>query len=108
MIGWFDCSAVNEFADKAVADFVKRVPPGALAAPADNTAKRLKSTNDMIFARAEAFARSQPLNIYKKARLGNRVKWALREAGYPVEFADALTHELVAVITLASGIRTKS
>jgi hypothetical protein len=102
VIGWFDCSAVNEFADKAVADLVKRVPPGSLAAPANNTAKRLKSTNDMIFARAEAFARAQSLNIYKKARLGNRVKWALREAGYPAEFADALTHELVTVITLAS------
>jgi hypothetical protein len=102
VIGWFDCRAVDEFAEKAVADLVKRVPPGSLAAPAKNTAKRLKSANDMIFARAQAFARAQPLNLYKKARLGNRVKWALRDAGYPAEFADALTHELVTVVTLAS------
>jgi hypothetical protein len=108
VIGWFDCSAVNEFADKVVADLVKRVPPSSLAAPAGNTAKRLKSTNDMIFARAQSFARAQPLNIYKKARLGNRVKWALREAGYPTDFIDELTHELVTVITLAAGARAKA
>jgi hypothetical protein len=102
VIGWFDCRAVDEFAEKAVADLVKRVPPGAMAAPAGNTAKRLKSANDLIFSRAQAFARTESLNLYKKARLGNRVKWALREAGYPAEFADALTHELVTVVTLAS------
>jgi hypothetical protein len=99
---WFDCKAVNEFADTAVADLVKRVPPSSLTAPAKHTASRLKSTNDMIFSRAEAFARKQPPNLYQKAKLGNRVKWALREAGYPQEFADALTYELVTVITLAS------
>jgi hypothetical protein len=42
------------------------------------------------------------LNIYKKARLGNRVRWALREAGYAPEFTDALSYELVTVATLAS------
>lgn len=107
MLGWFDCRAVDAFADAAVADLVKRVPPSSIAAPAKNTAKRLKSANDMIFGRAEAFARSHPLNLYKKAHLGNRVKWALREAGYSGEFVDALTYELVTVVTLASGARAK-
>ncbi len=106
--GWLDCRAVDEFADTAVADLVKRVPPGSIALPAKNLAKRLKSANDQIFARAEAFARAHPLNIYKKARLGNRVKWALREAGYSAEFVDALTYELVTVVALASAARAKT
>jgi hypothetical protein len=46
--------------------------------------------------------RTRKLNIYKKARLGNRVRWALREAGYATEFTDALSYELVTVATLAS------
>jgi len=108
VIGWFDCKAVDEFADGVVADLVKRVPPPSIASVGKTTAKRLKNTNDMIFARAEAFARAQPLNLYKKAHLGNRVKWALREAGYPEDFVDALTYDLVTVITLASGARSKS
>ena len=105
---WFDCKAVDAFADTAVADLVRRVPPPSIDSVGKNTAKRLKSTHDMIFARAEAFARTTPLNIYKKARLGNRVKWALREAGYADDFVDALTYELVTVITLASAARKKS
>jgi len=105
VIGWFDCSAVDAFADGAVADLVKRVPPASMAAPGKSTAKRLKSINDQIFARAEAFARSTPLNLYKKAHLGNRVKWALREAGYNQEFVDALTYELVTVVSLAANAR---
>ena len=104
---WFDCKAVDEFADGVVADLVKRVPPSAVGSPAKKAAERLRSTNDMIFARADAFARSQRLNLYKKAHLGNRVKWALREAGYPQDFIDALTYELVTVVTLASGARVK-
>ena len=105
---WFDCKAVHAFADSAVADLVKRVPPSSIAAPAKHTAARLKNTNDMIFSRAEAFARAQPPNLYQKAQLGNRVKWALREAGYPPEFVDALTYELVTLITLASRKGTRA
>jgi hypothetical protein len=103
MLGWFDVSKVDAFADAAVADLVKRVPPATMASPGKNTAQRLKSTGDAIFQRAEAFAREQPLNLYKKAHLGNRVKWALREAGYSTEFADALSYELVTVVTIAAG-----
>ena len=107
MLGWFNCKEVDAFADGVVADLVKRVPPAAVEVPAKKAAQRLKTTNDMIFKRAETFARSQRLNLYKKAHLGNRVKWALKEAGYPQEFVDALTYELVTVVTLASGARTR-
>jgi hypothetical protein len=105
VFGWFDCKAVDAFVDAVVADLVKRVPPPSIASVGKNTVKRLKSTHDMIFARAESFGRSQPLNVYQRARLGNRVKWALREAGYPAEFVDALTYELVSVITLAAAFK---
>jgi hypothetical protein len=104
MFGWFDSKAVDAFADTAVADLVKRVPPEKMHSK--KSAQRLKSTGDMIFTRADNFGRAQGLNVYQRARLGNRVKWALKEAGYPAEFVDALTYELVTVITLA-GARKK-
>ena len=105
MFGWFDSKAVDAFADGAVADLVKRVPPEKMQQRA--SAQRLKATGDMIFQRADNFGRSQSLNVYQRARLGNRVKWALKEAGYPPEFVDALTYELVTVITIA-GAQKKS
>ena len=98
---WFNTKEVDEVADAIVADLVRRLPP-APGPHTRKTADRLKKTHDVIFARLEQFARSRKLNIYKKARLANRVRWALREAGYAAEFTDALSYELATVATLAS------
>jgi hypothetical protein len=102
MFGWLDFKDVDAFADGVVADLVKRSPPVGMQMPAKKAAERLRRGEDVIFARAESFAREKKPSFYKKARLGNRVRWGLREAGYPQEFADALSEELVAVITIAS------
>jgi len=104
---WFNTKDVDTVADEIVADLVKRLPP--MPGPhTRKTADRLRKTHDVIFARLEQFARSRKLNIYKKARLGNRVRWALREAGYAPEFTDSLSYELVTVATLASRQASKS
>jgi hypothetical protein len=98
---WFNTKDVDAIADAIVADLVQRLPPSP-GPHTRKTADRLRKTHDVIFARLEQFVRTQQLNIYKKAHLGNRVKWALREAGYSNEFTDALSYELVTVATLAS------
>jgi len=98
---WLNTREVDEVADAIVADLVKRLPPSP-GPHTRKTADRLKRTHDVIFARLEQFARSRKLNIYKKARLANRVRWGLREAGYAPEFTDALSYELATVATLAS------
>jgi hypothetical protein len=102
MFGWFKVKAIDEFADSIVADLVKRYPPSGVAGSARKATDRLRKAHDAIFARIENFARSQRLNIYKKARLGNRIKWALKEAGYPGDFIDTLTLELLTVVTFVS------
>jgi hypothetical protein len=103
MLGWLDCTKVDAFADEVVADLLKRVPPPSVETPARKTAQRMRRMQDVIFSRAQSFARTERPNFYKKARLGNRVLWGLKEAGYPDEFAAALSEELVAVITLAAA-----
>jgi len=102
MLGWFDFREVDAFADGVVADLLKRAPPPSLQMPAKKAAERLRRMPDVILARAETFARAKRPGFYKKTRLGNRVKWGLKEAGYPADFADMLSEELVAVITLAA------
>jgi hypothetical protein len=102
LLDWFDSKEVDEFSDSIVADLVRRLPPSGADTGAKKAVERLRKTHDAIFARVEKFARSQDLNLYKKARLGNRIKWSLKEAGYPAEFADSLTFELVTVVTLVS------
>ena len=98
---WFNTKEVDEVADAIVADLVKRLPP-APGPHTRKTADRLRKTHDVIFARLEQFVRARKLNIYKMARLANRVRWALRDAGYATEFTDALSYELATVAKLAS------
>jgi len=107
MLEWFNGKAVDEFADSIIADLVKRLPPSGVDVPAKKAAERLRKTHDAIFGRVEKFSRAQDLNIYKKARLGNRLKWALLDAGYPADFVDTLTLELLTVVTLVSRERKK-
>jgi len=99
---WFNCSEVDAFVDSIVAELVKRFPPEGVELPAKKATERLRRTHDVIFRRVAVFASATALNLYKKAHLGNRFKWTLKDAGYPDEFVDTLTHELVTVVTLSS------
>jgi hypothetical protein len=104
---WFDTKVEDELIRAIAADLIKRVPPDALPLRDKKAAVRLRNTHDAVFARAAKFARAHKLNIYKKARLGNQFRWALREAGYPPEFVEAWTYELVTLVTLSPAVDRK-
>ena len=72
MFDWFRTREVDELAAAIAAELVKRVPPAALDAHTRKAAQRLRNTHDAIFARAAKFARTHPLNVYQRARLGNQ------------------------------------
>jgi hypothetical protein len=95
---WFGTKEVDELAAAIAAELVKRVPPAALDSQSKKAADRLRNTHEAVFARAGKFARTHKLNVYKRARLGNQFRWALTEAGYPPEFVEAWTYELVILI----------
>jgi hypothetical protein len=104
-LDWFRTREVDELAAAIAAELVKRVPPGALESRTRKAAERLRNTHDAIFARAGKFARTRPLNVYKRARLGNQFRWALKEAGYPPEFVESWTYELAILVTLSNAPR---
>jgi hypothetical protein len=95
---WFDTSEVDALAAAITAELVQRVPPSRLESRERRDALRLRNAHEAIFARAAKFARTHKLNVYKKARLGNQFRWALREAGYPAEFVEAWSLELVNLV----------
>src|SRR5437879_6850043 len=76
---WFDTEEIDEFARSIAAELVRRAPPAGLDARDEKTSKRLRNTHHAVFSRAEQFARTHKLNLYKKARLGNQFRWALKE-----------------------------
>ena len=102
MPGWFDTSEVDAFADALVADLVRRTPPGSLGEAGKKLDDRFHRMTEALSQRAREFAQSHRPNMFKRARLGSRVKFALKEAGYPEAFVDAFTYELIALVTLAS------
>lgn len=97
---WFNAKDVDELARSMAAELIMRVPPSKLDSHTRQAAERLRNTHDAIFARAGKFARLHPLNVYRRARLGNGFRWALKEAGYPPDFVEAWTYELVILITV--------
>lgn len=103
MLKWFDSKEVDKFADWLTSEIIKRYPPAGLDTDWKKASQRLQKVHDSLFLRVEAFARENTLNIYKRARLGNRVKWAMRDAGYPLPFSESFTHEVVTVITVINA-----
>lgn len=98
ILNWFNTSEVDELARTVVDELLKRYPSDGnlrLKKSAERPEKIFKS----IFARVSTFARSSKLNTYKIAHLGTEVKSALKEAGYPKEFVETFTIELVTVVT---------
>ena len=105
---WFNTADGDELARAIAAELVKRVPPATLPAKDKKAATRLRNTHDAVFARAGKFARTHKLNVYKKARLANQFRWALKDAGYPPEFIESWTYELATLVTLASARSEKA
>lgn len=105
---WFDTSEIDALARAITEELVKRAPPSTLPVSDKKAAIKLRNTHDAVFARAGKFARTHKLNVYKKARFGNQFRWALKDAGYPPEFIDSWTYELVTLVTLASADRAKA
>ena len=113
MLRWLDTRDIDRFVDEVVRDLVERFPPEGegieptLAAPrpAKNPKKlefRAAKAHQSLLDRIGRYAREHSLNFYKKAHLGNRIKWALKEAGYAPEFVDDFTQEAVTTAALAS------
>lgn len=99
MLKWFDTRESEEFARSLSKDILAKIPPASLSnykrGDARKHAKSLQSLHDRI----EKFRQGARLNIYKTAKLGNTLKWELKEAGYPDEFADQITKDVVVRLT---------
>src|SRR5437016_5420437 len=61
------------------------------------------SLGDRPRPRLSRFGAEHRPNLYQRACFGNRVKWALKEAGYPAPFVEVATHEFIPQMTLPSA-----
>lgn len=101
MLKWFDTKESDDFARSLAKDIVAHIPLATLAEyKRGDTAKLAKSLHAM-HGRVAKFQQANRLNFYKKAKVGNVLKWELKEAGYPEDFIDQIAKDVVVRLTTA-------
>ena len=108
VFSWFNTQKVDAFVDAEVAEILRRVPPARLEGSSVDAKKartQLEKTHDLMLRNARDFVQQHRPNLFQKARIANRLKWALREAKYPTEFVDEFAYALAAVVAGANSQR---
>ena len=108
VFSWFNTQKVDAFIDAEVADLVKRVPPAKLEGDgggAKKATEQLARSHDLLLRHARDFVQREKPNLYQKARIANRMKWALMEAKYPKPFVDEFAFALASVVAAANSQR---
>jgi hypothetical protein len=94
MLEWFNAKEEQNFGIALARFYIERIPfesPFSKNKFAAKTQEVLKKLDLQV----QQFKANRQLNVYKKAKLGNAFKWALRDAGYDVEYVDGLTEWLM-------------
>lgn len=96
LLGSVSSKQVDEFARSLVAEVAKHYPPAPVREGERKTSQRkIASVLEDALRKTADFGKQHKLGIYKKARLGNTVRWELKELGYSDEFAEALVKDIV-------------
>jgi hypothetical protein len=91
---WFDAREAVTFAQGVVRD-IDRLFPHEPHRKKTTTVKKDRKKLDALVLRTRAFAQQHRLNVYKKAKLLNTIKWRMRDAGHE----EALIDEIISLLT---------
>jgi hypothetical protein len=97
ILDWLDAAEAVAFAKEIAreVDLLFPLNPQKRRRASTKSDKKNRRKLDGLVRRTRAFAQSHKLNIYKKGKFLNALKWELREAGYE----DSLIDEIVALLT---------
>lgn len=94
---WFNAKDVVIFAQEIATEMDGLLAQGARTGkPGKRDIKRF----DVLVGRVQKFSKERPLNIYKKAKFLNTVKWQLKDAGHDNETIDELMKLLAAALSV--------
>ena len=98
ILEWFDAGEAVLFAHEIVREVNRLFPPAEQKGKA-MPAKTYQRKFDSLIVRIRTFSSKHKLNIYKKAKLLNTIKWEMKDAGHEEvvinEFISFLTPLLV-------------
>lgn len=87
LLQWFDATVAVEFGEQMAAEVAKIVPLDASRSTKKSVAKQLDKFRRAILHASDLKAKGR-LNVYKKARCANSLRWALIDKGYPKPFVE--------------------
>jgi hypothetical protein len=90
---WLDAREAVAFA-REIAREIDRLFPPSPQKKKPTSAKKDQKKLDGLIIRTRAFAQQHKLNVYKKAKLLNTIKWELRDAGHE----ETLINEVLALL----------
>lgn len=94
VIDWFNARDVVALAEEITREIERLFPLDQKRSASRHPAKEQKKFENLL-AKVHSQAMKLPLNIYKKARFLNTVKWKLRDAGYDPKFISDVVALLV-------------
>src|SRR5215813_4011991 len=94
-VRWFDTEEAVAFARGIAKDVNHWFPGHGKQREKAISPKKEQAKLDGIALRTRSFAQRHKLNVYKKAKLLNTIKWELRDAGRE----EAFVNEIVALVT---------
>lgn len=92
---WLHRKEIEAFALALAQDLSRRFPPLSEKRTDKGARNQLASITTGLCKRGIGFSQQHKLGVYGKAKLGNSVRWQLRELGYSETFIESVTHELV-------------
>lgn len=94
VFSWFDARASITCA-LALAEMVAQGYPASERKGTKKAVMHRAKLLDKVFAQANQFSRAEKPNFYKKAKLGNTLRWKLVELGFEESFVDDLVHQVM-------------
>jgi hypothetical protein len=87
ILDWFNAGEAVLFAQEIVREINRLFPPEDQKGKAIPKKTYQKKFDGMV-VRIRAFSKKHKLNIYKKAKLLNTIKWEMRDAGHEDKIID--------------------
>jgi hypothetical protein len=81
ILDWFDAGEAVLFGKEIVKDISRLFPPTEQKGKAI-PAKVYQQKFDTLVFRIQAFSKKNKLNVYKKAKFLNSIKWEMKDAGH--------------------------
>lgn len=95
MLSWFDARDASKFGTTLAEMLIERTPAEGARVGKHLLTKKHEAMLHQLEQQVTRFKAEHKLNAYKKAQLGNKFKWTLKDKGYDTAYVDQVTNWLM-------------